>query len=530
MCRVAPSAAPLLRSLSAVIALALCSAASGGELTSALEARETIVAKELRKHALVLASDTFEGREAGTRGGRAIGAYIGRELRRIGLAGAGDERAYYQEFQRGYRNILATIPGSDPDLADEVILIGAHYDHVGLGTYSNSHGPLGLVHNGADDNASGTSALIEVAEAFAALKTPPRRTLVFAFWDAEEKGLLGSRHWVASPTFPLRRVKFLLNTDMIGRLRENLLTVHGVRTGAGLRQMVSRANHGPGPNLRFEWEIKPNTDHQPFHEHGIPFISLWTRKHKDYHTPYDDVDKLNFEGMQHAGRLLFAIAHAAAQTPGLPAHRSNSHFESAALQADVEAPLPSPPPRLGVSWNEELAAADGIARLSEVGGNTPANRAGLRSGDRIVEFDGTKLVKGLDLQTLVVRASNQVSVVYERDGVEKPITVEIKLDGSPARVGVQWRTDQAEPNCVILTRVVPGSPAHLAGLQAGDRIYTVNAKAVVSGDLFFEWLTTLEGPLQFEIERAGKVQSVELNDLPSLRPAPPLPGDSERGE
>ncbi len=142
---------------------------------------------------------------------------------------AAAEQGYFQDFDGASRNILGLWEGSDPALKQEVIIVGAHYDHVGYGTPSNSFGPIGRIHNGADDNASGTSGLLEIMEAIVRLEPRPRRTLLFALWDGEEKGLLGSKHWVAQPTLPLERVKLMLNMDMIGRLRDNRLEIGGSR-------------------------------------------------------------------------------------------------------------------------------------------------------------------------------------------------------------------------------------------------------------------------------------------------------------
>ncbi len=155
-------------------------------------AMESIRLPDLRRHVGTLASDSLEGREAGARGGKAAGAYLVSELRRLKVRPGGEDGSYYQYFEPDYRNVLALVPGRDPELRNEVVVISAHYDHVGYGTRRNSRGPWGLVHNGADDNASGTAGLLEVIEAFAALEPAPRRTVLFAFWDAEEKGLLGS--------------------------------------------------------------------------------------------------------------------------------------------------------------------------------------------------------------------------------------------------------------------------------------------------------------------------------------------------
>ncbi len=223
----------------------------------ALEAAiESIQSKQLQKHVDVLADDSFEGREAGSRGGRAAGTYLLKQIRELGLEGGGANGSYVQMFQGNFRNLLGVLPGSDPDLKDEVIVLGAHYDHVGYGTRRNSKGPIGYIHNGADDNASGTSGLLEVAEALCSLPTPPRRTVLFAFWDGEEKGLLGSKHWVSDPTISLDRIKLMINVDMIGRPNPNRLEVSGTRSLAGLRELVVRQNRFSDLHVNFPWKIK----------------------------------------------------------------------------------------------------------------------------------------------------------------------------------------------------------------------------------------------------------------------------------
>ena len=190
---------------------------------------------DLKSHVDALADDTFEGRAAGTRGGRAAAGYLRRHLASLGLEGGGEDGRFAQPFRNGCQNLLGIIPGSDPILKDEFIVIGAHYDHVGYGSRSNSYGPTGYIHNGADDNASGTAALLELAEAFTV--QPSRRSILIAFWDAEEQGLWGSKHFISNPTIPIENIKLALNMDMVGRLRDNKLTIYGTRTWANARSI-----------------------------------------------------------------------------------------------------------------------------------------------------------------------------------------------------------------------------------------------------------------------------------------------------
>ena len=221
--------------------------ATAADETSPLEDRDIAVAVEsiriadLKPHIATLASDTLQGREGGSAGGQAASAYLIQQLRQRGFSTAANGLDV-QEFPGGMRNVLATVPGSDARRRDEVVIVCAHFDHVGFGTSRNSRGPIGQVHNGADDNASGVAGMLEVIEAIRSLPHPPRRTLLFAFWDGEEKGLLGSKHWVSSPTQPLKQIKLVINSDMIGRLRPEGVELTGTRAARGLRQFVSEAN------------------------------------------------------------------------------------------------------------------------------------------------------------------------------------------------------------------------------------------------------------------------------------------------
>ncbi len=305
-------------------------------------AARAITSDKVKTHVDALADDTFEGREAGTRGSRAAAGYIVAEIQKFGLPGGGPRASYYQQFG-SYRNILAFAEGSDPKLKDQVIVISAHYDHVGYGTNRNSYGPTGHIHNGADDNASGVSGLLEVMEAVSQLPQRPKRSILFAFWDGEEKGLLGSEHWVAHPTVPLDRVPIMLNVDMIGRLRNQQVEVIGVRTSPGLRRRISEVNDPDGLRLVFEWDIRPDSDHQPFFSHGIPFLMLHTGKHPDYHRPSDDAHLINNDGLSRISQLMFHLVVELADAPTLGPFRSASRTESNGLRHMRERGLAPPP-------------------------------------------------------------------------------------------------------------------------------------------------------------------------------------------
>jgi hypothetical protein len=461
----------------------------------------------------VLADDTFEGREVGTRGNRAAAGYIVDLLKKYGIPGGGPDGSYYQTGTQS-NSILAIAEGRDPQLKQEVILVGAHFDHVGYGSARTSYGPTGFIHNGADDNASGVAALLEVVEAVSRLPQRPLRTIVFAFWDGEEKGLWGSKYWVEHPTLPLEQLRVAINADMVGRLRGSKVTVYGSRTAPGLRRIVSQQN-GPELALDFNWDIKGDSDHYSFFTRNVPFVMLHTGLHDDYHRPSDDVEKINHAGLAEISRLLFGIVVGLADAPDLGKFRSQSRLESQFVRRGVEVSLPPPPGRLGLRWNE-AAARDGKIVVDSVSPGSAAAHAGIRAGDRILNFAGHELTDARQFRLAVLAAANPVPVMLERAGETAPLELSLNLAGEPVRLGISWRVDSAEPGCVIVNRLIPGSPADMAGIRAGDRIDRISGNDFATGDEFRELARTLPDPLILEVESSGRVRSIEI---PSLKPA-----------
>ncbi len=483
-----------------------CAALLAGTYTSAVG---SITRQELKRHCEFLASDALQGRETGTEGGHAAGAYIVAELRKLKVLPAGTDGDYYQLFPPQSRNILCKIPGSDPGLANEYVLVGAHYDHVGLGNYRNSHGPFGYIHRGADDNASGTAALLELVRAFAKLDAPPKRSILFVFWDAEEQGLLGSEYWCQSPTLPLSGLKLVFNIDMVGRLRENRAEVYGSRTAAGLRGLIAAANAEPGVLLNFTWDNRRDSDHYPFFAHQVPYLMVFTGKHAEYHTPYDNVDKLNFDGMERLTRLMFRAVYAAAQTPHPPEFRQAAFQESEAYREAAEAPTPLPAPRLGVTWDEGLAQR-GIIEVTQVDPVSAAEVVGIRDGDRILKIDDAAVHGPAEIREAVCSARAETSVVIVHRGETSPRTLNLHFAGVAHSIGTFCRTDDADPACVIVSRLLPGSSAERAGVRPNDRIRKVGNHPVTSEA---ELSTLTHGqprPQPLLIERDGELRTLEL--------------------
>lgn len=198
----------------------------------------------------------------------------------------------------GQKNIIALKRGTDETLRDQYVVIGAHYDHVGRGTRQNSKGGIGQIHNGADDNASGTSGLMEVASALKRLKL--KRSVLLMSFDAEEKGLLGSKHFVANPTVPLDRVVTILNMDMISRNAPDEIFVGGMGRNARLDEVVKDVSQRYKLRLRGDGmeQYLQRSDQWPFMERGVPGLFFFGGTHPDYHTANDTADKCNVHKMR----------------------------------------------------------------------------------------------------------------------------------------------------------------------------------------------------------------------------------------
>ncbi len=482
-----------------------------GHAATPLVARDSIVLNELKQHIAFLASDTLEGRAAGTRGGQAAATYLAQEFRKLGLSPAGDEGDFFQEFGQGYRNVLALLPGSDPEKRHEVIILGGHFDHVGYGNSSNSYGPFGKIHNGADDNASGTAAILEVAEGLSHLDPPPQRSILFALWDAEEAGLLGSAHWVQSPTFRLDRVKLVINVDMIGRMQHERVITYGCSTASGLRRCITFANQQSDLNIDLDPTHRDDSDHWSFYQRQIPYLMLHTGEHPDYHRPSDDVEKLNYEGLHRVSQMMFDLTRIVADTDDLGGFRGGSQRER---QPDPIAVARGTKPRsrLGLAWQPRSAPHDPF-QITHVVPDSPAAESGLRTGDRIVGFNGLSPSEVNDLRESVLTAGRQIRLQIVRSGMEAPFDVAITLRGNPVRLGVHWRMSPDEPLTIIVTGVVPGSPAAQAGIQPNDRLYPPDEWIASGSDWLREMTEASQESITLNVDRAGRLQKVQLQLL-----------------
>ena len=313
-------------------------------------------------------------------------------------------------------NVIGVLPGRDPRGAGEAIVIGAHYDHLGL--------VGGALYPGADDNASGTAVVVGLARAFAAAG-PLDRTLVFALFGAEEVGLVGSRHYVRRPAVPIERTVAMLNFDMVGRLGDGRLTVGGVQSGRGLRDAVADAARALSIDVRLRDSPFGPSDHARFYDAGAPVLFFHTGTHADYHRPGDTADKLDTAGM---ARVAALGARVAARLAG-----ADRPVYVALARPPARAPGPreagAPPVFFGVG-SDGREESDGLL-LTRIVPDSAAARAGLREGDVLVRFGGQGVAGFEDLLAALrtYRRGDRVSVLYLRDGLEHATTA--TLDARP---------------------------------------------------------------------------------------------------
>ncbi|MER3413071.1 MAG: hypothetical protein C4341_02305 [Armatimonadota bacterium] len=321
------------------------------------------------------------------------------------------------------RNIIAILPGQDPTLKSQYIVIGAHIDHIG-------HGEVGAagriegdnIYNGADDNASGSAMVLELARYYSRTKSN-FRTLVFQLYSGEEMGLVGSRHWVANPTVDLKAVTAMLNLDMIGNMVENKLIVDGIRSSPIWRDMVNRFGDG----FTFEFDptgrrsIAGRSDHAAFEAAGIPVLFFNTDEHERYHRPNDHADKLNYEGMERIGTLIINVLAVVDSRPGMVPFQDKDKI--------VERTPPETPAsgarRIRVGLIPNYGDPGPGLLLEGVLENSPAEKAGLQAGDRIIQWDDIKITTIEDLQFVFERAMpfQPATVMIIRGGKEMKVTV-----------------------------------------------------------------------------------------------------------
>jgi hypothetical protein len=315
------------------------------------------------------------------------------------------------------KNVIGVLEGEGPH-ADETIVIGAHYDHLGMGGASSAAPGVKEIHNGADDNGSGTTVLLEVARQLVAQGKPPRR-IVFIAFTGEERGLVGSARYVREPLVPIDKTVAMLNLDMVGRLSDEKLIVHGTGTAKEFDALVDKFGKQHG----FEITKKPGgfgpSDHASFYGAKVPVLFYFTGTHTDYHRPSDDFEKLNIVGMRRVANLVAQTAEVLAKADTRPAYQE--------VAGDTE--------RMGGGGDRpyfgsipDFAQSEPGYAISGATKGSPADRGGLKAGDNIIQFGDSKVgnLEDFDSALRKYKAGDKVQVVVKRNGQE--VKLEVTLD------------------------------------------------------------------------------------------------------
>ena len=416
------------------IALALASASASAGPVAASRLEQLIAARRAGARAVLLIGDELPAPAAtaapvaivsGSITRAAAAALLGRSAASLDAVTATGVSARLRidlaTTERRAANVIGVLPGADPARADEAVVIGAHYDHLGV--------EGGTVYPGADDNASGTATVLGLARSLAAARPP--RTLVFALFAGEEIGLVGSEYQVRHPSvLPVDRIAAMVNFDMVGRLEGRHPMVGGVETGSGLRALVERAAKEVALDVDLRAAGTGPSDHSRFNAAGVPVLFFHSGVHADYHRPSDTADRIDGAGMARIAELARLVITRLAEGPR-PVFAQVPGRGAGGRAAERAAPERPGPSGVGAPGGAFLGIAadtragwDGV-RLGAVVPRSAADQAGLRAGDVLVRLDDTALQAFSDLRALLDRhrPGDALALVYLRDGVDHATTV-----------------------------------------------------------------------------------------------------------
>ena len=374
-----------------------------------------------------LADDALEGRQTGTPGEKKAADYIAERLSDMGIEPLGTE-GYLQpfsfkpktdphkevEFEMNPsdstitgRNILGYINNK----AEKTIVIGAHYDHLGYGGDGSLHRGDKAVHNGADDNASGVALMLDLAGRLKTSNTG--NNYVFMAFSGEEMGLLGSNFFVKNPVFDLEKVNYMINMDMVGRLKaDSTLAVYGVGTSPMFKQVLN-ANNENFKLVENESGVGPS-DHTSFYLMDIPVLHFFTGQHEDYHKPGDDSEKLNYDGMAMISDYIYAIVSDLDDNGELAFRKTKNESEEV--------------PRFKVGLGvipDYLFDGEGM-RIDGVSEDKPAQKAGLQKGDVVKKLGDSTIVDmmGYMRALSVFDEGDSTKVIVDRNGEQIEVTIQ----------------------------------------------------------------------------------------------------------
>ncbi len=378
--------------------------------------------EQIKSDLSVLASDSLQGREVGTEGERMAAAYIASRFEDLGLKPAGTS-GYFQPFfvkdadnpheqaamssedtMQGIegRNVVALMdnPGSD------IVVIGAHYDHLGYGSFSSLHRGDSAIHNGADDNASGIAAMLAIANYFKSNSI--NSDLLFIGFSGEEKGLWGSNYFTKNPTVDLSNVNFMVNMDMVGRLdTAKGIAIHGTGTAPIWSEVIDQSNTVGLKVIKKESGVGPS-DHTSFYLQDLPVLHFFTGQHADYHKPTDDVEKINIDGILKIATHIENIIQSLDQQPKLTFQKTKDESKQG--------------PRFTVTLGvvpDYLFDGKGM-RIDGISEDKPAQKAGLKKGDIVIQLGDSTVTNMMSYMRALSAfdKGDATKVVINRQGEE----------------------------------------------------------------------------------------------------------------
>lgn len=375
----------------------------------------------MKQDVAVLANDSLNGRKTGSEGEKKAAEYIAKRFENLGLQPKGTD-GFFQNFtykasknphqdaefssekndstETG-KNVIAYIDNK----AEYTVVIGAHYDHLGMGGEGSLYREGDAIHNGADDNASGVAMMLHLADSLQKTNSPKNNNYLFIAFSGEEEGLLGSNYFVKNPTIDTKKVTYMLNMDMVGRLNsENTLAVYGVGTSPNLKQTVN-ANAGNLNIVENESGVGPS-DHTSFYLSDIPVLHFFTGQHEDYHKPSDDTEKVNFQGMEMVSNYIFSIIKDLDSQQKLAFRKTKNESE---VVPDFKVTLGVVP--------DYLFSGKGM-RIDGVSEERPAQKAGLQKGDIVVKMGEYEVIDMMSYMKCLSKfeKGQTTNVTVERDG------------------------------------------------------------------------------------------------------------------
>lgn len=381
--------------------------------------------QDIRTDLVYLSSDYLAGRESGKKGAKMAAEYIAHRFEQMGLQPMGTDETWFHEFEFNYypnphskdnpeprngRNVVAYLDNG----AENTVIIGAHYDHLGMGAFGSRHTGEAAIHNGADDNASGVAAMLNLAARLKMGKATNNNYLFIGF-SAEELGLIGSKAFAEDPTIDLGKANYMLNMDMVGRLKEEkVLAISGVGTSPSWTPVIEKIKlHGITAKTT-ESGVGPS-DHTSFYLKDMPVLHFFTGQHDDYHKPSDDAHTVNFKGIAEVSNYIMAV---------IEALDGESKLEFTKTKDESATRAPRYKVTLGV-MPDYVYDGKGLKIDGVMDGRTAAN-AGLQAKDVVIKMGDVEIkdIYGYMEALSKFNKGDKTTVIFIRDGKEMNAEVE----------------------------------------------------------------------------------------------------------